>query len=133
MRARGPHRAIGLYAHLTWHTYRRELSIRRVEVPTLTEVVLEAARRCRVRIHAQAVLADHVHVLVSYPPDVTLSSFIRHAKSESARRINLGRSGAPSFHWARGFYAGSLSRTHVRPARTYMANQHLRHPDRLPP
>ncbi|HVH67611.1 MAG TPA: transposase [Gemmatimonadales bacterium] len=49
-------------------------------VSVVTEVILEAARRCRVRVHAQAVLADHVHVLVSYPPDTTLSSFIRHAK-----------------------------------------------------
>ena len=133
MRARGPHKAIGLYAHLTWHTWRREPSLRRGDVAVVTDVVLEAARRCRVRVHAQAVLADHVHVLVSYPPDATLSSFIRHAKSESARRINLGRAPALSFRWARGFYAGSLSRSHVRGARTYLANQRVRHPDRIPP
>jgi REP element-mobilizing transposase RayT len=132
MRARGPHHAIGLYAHLTWHTWRRESSIRRVDAAVVAEVVMEAARRCGVRVHAQAVLADHVHVLLSYSPDVTLSSFIRHAKSESARRINLGRSEAPSFRWARGFYAGSLSRSHVRAARVYLANQRLRHADRLP-
>lgn len=132
MRARGPHRALGLYAHLTWHTWRREPAIRRVEAATVAEVVLEAARRWRVRVHAQAVLADHVHVLVSYAPDATLSTFIRHAKSESARRINLGRSQALSFRWARGFYAGSLSRSHVRAARTYLAKQRVRHPDRIP-
>jgi len=132
MRARGPHHAIGLYAHLTWHTWRREPSIRRVDVALVTDVVLDAARRCRVRVHAQAVLADHVHVLLSYPPSATLSSFIRHAKSESARRINLGRTEAPSFRWARGFYAGSLSRSHVRGARVYIGGQFARHPDRLP-
>jgi len=133
MRARGPHKAVGLYAHLTWHTWRREPSIRRVDVRVVTDVVLEAACRCRVRVHAQAVLADHVHVLVSYPPDTTISSFIRHAKSESARRINLERSRTLPFRWARGFYAGSLSRSHVRAGRVYLANQHLRHPDRVPP
>ena len=106
MRARGPHKALGLYAHLTWHTWRRELSIRNVDVAVITGVALEAAVRCRVRVHAQAVLADHVHVLVSYPPDTSL--------------------------WARGFCAGSLSRSHVRPARLYIANQHSRHPDRIP-
>ncbi len=132
MRTRGPHKAIGLYAHLTWHTWRREPSIRGVDAQVVAQVVLEAARRCRVRVHAQAVLADHVHVLLSYPPDVTLSSFIRHAKSESARRINLTRSEAGSFRWARGFYVGSLSRSHVRAARVYLANQGVRHPDRLP-
>ena len=132
MRARGRHHAIGLYAHLTWHTWRRELSLGRVDAAVVAEVVLEAARRRGVRVHAQAVLVDHVHVLLSYPPDATLSSFIRHAKSESARRINLRRSEAPSFRWARGFYAGSLSRSDVRATRIYLANQWLRHPDRIP-
>jgi len=132
MRARGPHHAIGLYAHLTWHTWRREWSIRSVDAAVIAEVVLEAARRCGIRVLAQAVLADHVHVLLSYSPDVTLSSFIRHAKSESARRINMGRSEAPSFRWARGFYAGSLSRSHVRAARVYLASQRARHADRIP-
>ena len=132
MRARGPHKAVGLYAHLTWHTWRWERSIRRAEVATVTHVVLEAAHRCGVRVHAQEVLADHVHVLVSYAPDATLSSFIRHAKSESARRINQGRSQPRAFRWARGFYAGSLSRSQVRGAREYLARQRARHPDRIP-
>ena len=132
MRAHGPHKALGLYAHLTWHTWRWELSFRNVDVAVITGVALEAAVRCRVRVHAQAVLADHVHVLVSYPPDTSLSSFIRHAKSESARRINLGRPHGAAVRWARGCYAGSLSRSHVRPARVYIANQHTRHPDRIP-
>src|SRR5438874_13202272 len=132
MRARGRHHAIGLCSHVTWHTWRRELSLGRADAAVVAEVVLEAARRCGVRVHAQAVLVDHVHVLLSYPPDATLSSFIRHAKSESARRINLERTEAPSFRWARGFYAGSLSRSHVRGARVYMGGQFARHPDRLP-
>ena len=132
MRARGPHHAIGLYAHLTWHTWRWERSIRSGDVAIVTDVVLEAARRCRIRVHAQDALSDHVHVLVSYPPDATLTSFIRHAKSESARRINLGRSEAHRFRWARGFYAGSLSRSQVRATRIYVAEQRARHPDRIP-
>src|SRR5437879_10580310 len=68
MRARGRHHAIGLYAHVTWHTWRRELSLGRVDAAVVAEVVLEAARRCGVRVHAQAVLVDHVHVLHSDAP-----------------------------------------------------------------
>jgi len=49
--------------------------------------VLAAGRRSRVHVHAQAVLSDHVHVLVSYPPDVAVADFLREAKSESARRV----------------------------------------------
>ena len=133
MRKRGPHKACGLYAHITWHTWRRERSIRRADVAEIAAAVLEAGLRRGVRVHAQEVLTDHVHVIVSYNPAVALSPFIRHAKSESARRANLLRSDVgTTFRWCRGYYAGSLSRTDVGPARVYVATQHVRHPVRIP-
>jgi REP element-mobilizing transposase RayT len=77
------------------------------------------------------VLADHVHVIASFRPEGGLVSFIRHAKSESARQINLVRGAI--FEWARGYFVESLSRTHVRAACAYVARQYLKHPDRVPP
>jgi len=129
---RAPHKACGLYAHVTWHTWRRVAQIREVDVPIVAQTVLDAARRWGVRVHAQAVLSDHVHLVVSYAPHVALASFIRHCKSESARRINSTRLDAQRVQWCRGYYAGSLSRSHVTPARAYIARQFRRHPDRIP-
>lgn len=118
------HHAIGLYVHITWHTKWRQPCIRREQVPVITAAVLAAAQRTRLRVHAQAVLSEHVHVLLSFPPDATISAFVREAKSESARRAKL--------QWCRGFYAGTLSRRQVRAVRIYVANQFSRHPDRIP-
>jgi REP element-mobilizing transposase RayT len=133
MRKRGPHKACGLYAHITWHTWRRDRSIRRADVPEIVAAVVQAGRCRGVRVHAQAVLTDHVHLIVSYNPAVALAPFVRHAKSESARRANLLRNGVEApLRWCRGYYAGSLSRAHVGAARAYLAKQHLRHPDRIP-
>jgi len=126
------HKACGLYAHVTWHTWRRVPQVRKPDVPVIVDTVLDAARRWAVRVHAQAVLSDHVHVVVSYPPHVALASFIRHAKSESARRINVMRLDAQRLRWCRGYYVGSLSRSDVTPARSYLARQFQRHPDRIP-
>lgn len=125
------HKAFGLYAHITWHTWRRQRAIRRVDVPDIVDAVLQAARCRGVHVHAQAVLTEHVHVIVSHNPAVALAAFIRHAKSESARRLNLRR-GTSAFRWARGYYVGSLSRSHVDVARIYVARQHSRHPDLIP-
>jgi len=132
VRGRGPHKACGLYAHVTWHTWRRIPELRQSDASVVTQTVLDAARHWDVRVHAQAVLSDHVHVVVSYPPHVALASFIRHCKSESARRINSTRIDAQRVRWCRGYYAASLSRTHVAPARSYLARQFQRHPDRIP-
>jgi REP element-mobilizing transposase RayT len=83
-----------------------------------------------VHVHEIAVLADHVHVIASFRPEGGLVSFIRHAKSGSARQINLVRGAI--FEWARGYFVESLSRTHVRAACAYVARQYLKHPDRVP-
>ena len=75
-------------------------------------------------------LTDHVHIVASLRPDVTLVSFVRHAKSESARQLNLN--GNRGFHWARGYFAESLSRNHISTACVYVAKQRRRHPDLVP-
>ena len=129
MKGRG-HRTFGLFAHVTWHTWRRQNSVRRADVETVARAIRDAASRNSVHVVAQAVLADHVHVLVSFLPERALTPFVRDAKSESARRINQARGAV--FQWARGYFVESLSRTHVRAACDYVARQHLRHPDRVP-
>ena len=123
------HRKFALYAHITWHTYRRERSIRQEDVSAVTKSISDAAARNSLHVLAQAVVADHVHVLVSFRPDRPLMPFIRDAKSESARVV---RTAGGRLTWARGYYAGTLSHGHISRARIYIARQHVRHADRLP-
>lgn len=132
MRRRGPHKAIGLYAHITWHTWRREPVITRRDVGDVIDAVRDAAVRCRVQVHSIGVLADHVHVVVSFAPNTTLSSFIRESKSSSALRINAARQLRNKFRWCRGYYANTLSWSHVAAARNYVGSQFRRHPDLHP-
>ena len=125
-----PHRAFGLYVHITWHTRLRQRSLRRADADSVLAAIRDAAGRWQVHVHDVAVLMDHVHIIASFRPEGCLVSFIRHAKSESARRINLVRGAV--FQWARGYFVESLSRSHVRAACAYVARQHRRHPDLIP-
>src|SRR2546430_8277969 len=102
------HRKFGLFAHITWHTSRRERSVRSRDVGIVANGILAAADRNAVHVLAQAVMADHVHVLVSFRPDRALMPFIRDAKSETARRVNATKE-REHVTWARGYYAGSVS------------------------
>jgi REP element-mobilizing transposase RayT len=77
-----------------------------------------------------AVLADHVHVLVSFRPDTQLSDFIRLAKTISAFRANARVPGA--VRWARGFFVASLHRRGIARVDEYIARQYEHHPDRIP-
>ena len=125
-----PHRAFGIYVHITWHTRFRQRLIRGADVDAVRAAIDEAAFHGQVHVHEVAILSDHVHVIASFRPEGGVVSFIRHAKSESSRQINLMKGNV--FQWARGYFVESLSRTHVRAACAYVAQQHLRHPDRVP-
>jgi len=120
------HKAFELYAHITWRTRWSERGIAKCHVEIIAKAILRAAERHNMRVLGQAVLMDHVHVLVSFRPDSQLASFVRDAKSESSRRTK-------TVSWGRGYYAGSVSRRHIGAVRAYIARQHSHHPDLIPP
>src|SRR5437867_10338185 len=86
-----PHRAFGIYVHITWHTRFRQSLIRSADVDAVRAAIHEAASRWHVHVHEVAILSDHVHVIASFRPEGGVLTFIRHAKSEASRRINLVR------------------------------------------
>ena len=132
-RSRGPHQAMGLYAHLGWHTKSRVPTVWAKDVTVIVDSFRAAGARTKVRVHAIAVLSEHVHLMVSYPPSARLSDFVRDAKSESSRRINRTRGSKRwLLDWCRGFYANAVCHAHLNDLRLYIASQAARHPDRLP-
>ena len=106
--------------------------VTRQDVDRIVDATRDAATRAQTRILSIGVLKEHVHVVFSFLPQTTISAFVRHAKSESARRANLRRAGEGVLRWARGYYAGSLSKSHVQAARIYVGQQYRRHPDLIP-
>ena len=92
--------------------------------------VAAACRRARVRVLRGAVLADHVHLVVSFRPDSRLSDFVRLAKSVSATRANRRTTGA--VRWARGYYVTTIHKRDLTRVMTYVAHQFQRHPGLVP-
>src|SRR2546422_7518921 len=117
------HRAYQLYAHITWHTWD-------AAVDDVRSAVASACHKSAVRVLRGAVLADHVPLVVSSRPDPRLSDFVRLAKSVAAVRANRRIPGA--VRWARGFYATTLHKRDLSRVVAYVAQQHERHPDRIP-
>ena len=124
------HRAYNLYAHITWHTRRRVGCVNENAAADVLGAIAEAGRRCNVCTLRTAVLADHVHVLVSYRPSTRIADFIRLCKAGSAFRANRRSWG--KLRWARGYYVASLSKTELPRVDRYIARQFERHPDLVP-
>lgn len=124
------HHAYQLYAHITWHTWKRVGCVNRSAARDVIIAVECAARRTSTTVLRSAVLADHVHLLVSFRPHTRLSDFVRLAKTIAAFRANKRVEGA--IKWARGFYAASLHKKVLPTVDRYIARQYERHADRVP-
>ncbi len=114
-----------LWYHLVFTTkYRR---------PLLSALVVPHVRAClafiaELRGGSMLAFSDgpdraHVHVLITLPPDVALASYVRDAKSMSARHANtrLGRSGSP--FWGARYFARTVGSGSLQAAREYVKNQ----------
>ena len=124
------HRAYQLYAHITWHTWKRVGCLDEAAVADVKSAVSSASRTSGIHVLRGAVLADHVHLVVGFRPDTRLSDFVRLVKSVAAVRANRRVSGA--VRWARGFYAATFHKRDLGDVIRYIAHQFDRHPDRIP-
>jgi REP element-mobilizing transposase RayT len=92
--------------------------------------VASAGKKSGVQVLRGAVLADHVHLIVSFRPDTRLSDFVRLAKSVAATRANHRVAGA--VRWARGYYVATIHRRDLARNVAYVSRQFERHPDLIP-
>lgn len=124
------HHAYQMYAHITWHTWQRVPCIRIPEAGDVNRAVANSCRDTGVHVLKSAVLSDHVHLVVSFRPDIRLADFVRLAKSRSSTMANRRVFGAVK--WARGYYVTTYHRKDLHGLESYVGGQLARHPDRVP-
>lgn len=103
----GAHSVFEIHLHLVWVTkYRKPVLVGPVGM-RLRELIREVCGRLDVHILKGHVSKDHVHLLVSIPPQVTISRLVQHLKGKTAYKM-LQEFGAlrkqfwGRHRWARG-------------------------------
>ena len=122
-------------AHTTWNCkyhivfapkYRRQIIYGKYK-KSIGQIIRELCERKGVIIHEANACPDHIHMLVSIPPKLSVSQFMGYLKGKSSlmifdRHANLKyRYGNRKF-WCRGFYVdpGGRKTTHIP---EYIRNQ----------
>lgn len=72
-------------------------------------------------------MPDHVHLLVRWRPDESISDLLREVKSRSSGWIHDTFPEFGSFAWQDGYSAFSVSASQVEAVERYIANQHIHH------
>ena len=110
---RGAQSVFEIHLHLVWTTkYRKPVLVGPVGL-RLRELIREVCGAADVQILKGHVSKDHVHLLVSIPPQVTISRLVRRLKGKTAYKMlqefaPLRKQFWGRHLWARGFFvAGS--------------------------
>jgi putative transposase len=70
---------------------------------------------------------DHVHILISLHPSVSISEITRDIKSSSSKWINENNWIPQKFNWQEGFGAFTYSKSAINNVKNYILNQAEHH------
>ncbi len=73
--------------------------------------------------------ADHLHILLKMPAELSIAKIMQLIKGDSSRWINTNKLTGIRFEWAVEYYAGSVSPGHLSIAKRYIDNQEAQHGD----
>jgi len=72
-------------------------------------------------------MPDHVHILLGFSPDITISDLVRDIKSNSTNFVNDNNLIQDKFSWQKGFGAFTYSKSQVPRVVRYIKNQEEHH------
>lgn len=105
----GPHTTFRIEYHFVWITKYRYKVLTGDVAERLRELVRQTCEMMEVEIVSGVVSSDHVHILVSAPPQWSASEIMRRVKGRSAKRLfddfpRLKQRFWGRHLWARGYF-----------------------------
>ena len=126
---RGAHSVFEIHLHLVWVTkYRRKVLTGEVAL-RVRDVLRQICGDHDVSILRGHVSKDHIHLLVSIPPQVTISRLVQRLKGKSAYVLlgefpHLRKRFWGRHIWARGYFCCSSGNVTDEVIVQYIENQH---------
>lgn len=124
----GPHSAFSIRLHLVWVTKYRKPALAGAEGVRVRDLIREICGTHDVLIIRGHVSRDHVHLLVSIPPQLAVSRLVQRLKGKTAYKL-LGeyphlRKQFWGWHlWARGYFCRSSGHVTDEVVKEYIENQ----------
>ena len=117
-----------LLAHIVFSTKERRSSLTAAVQPDLFAYLGGIAREHDATAVIVNGMADHVHLLVAYPPSIALADLVRVLKTNSSLWLHREHRGTHSlFAWQSGYGAFSVSHSAQVSVMEYIARQKEHH------
>ena len=115
-----------LYYHIIWGTKYREKTITPEIEKLLKGYMPEKIKAGGGTFMALNMTTDHLHLLTSIPPKVSVAEFVHKIKGSSSHLINLSLE-RRTFYWQSGYGVLSLSAKGIPFVTKYIINQKQKH------
>jgi putative transposase len=117
-----------LKVHLVFIPKYRKKILTGVVATTVRDLIRQICREIDVEIVSGKVAADHVHLFVSYPPQVSVSDIMKKIKGKSSYKMfsimpNLRKIFWGRHFWSRGYLAVSTGNITDEMIQEYIKNQ----------
>ncbi|MBM3130819.1 MAG: IS200/IS605 family transposase [Chloroflexi bacterium] len=122
------HAVYDLKYHLVWITKYRKPILRGEIAVRLRELIRQTCATLDVYIEKGHIATDHLHLLVSVPPHVSVSDLMQRLKGRSSRLMlqefgELRRQFWGKHLWARGYFAASSGNVTDEIIKQYIESQ----------
>jgi len=109
---KGSHTVYDIKYHIVWITKYRKAVLRGEIGKRLRELIRQTCEAQEVYIEKGHVAVDHVHLLLSVPPNIAVSDLVQRLKGRSSRKMleefgELRRQFWGQHLWARGYFVAS--------------------------
>ena len=116
-----------LVYHIVFRTYRSEPTIAEANERDLYSYILGYATKHRVKLYRIGGMPDHLHLLVSIPPHIAVSEFVRGLKLATHNWLKDNPMFPLFSGWGEGFAAFTYSRDQISVVKQYIINQKNHH------
>ena len=121
----GSHTVYNIEYHFVWVTkYRYQVLIGAISL-RVRELVRQTCEAFEIRILSGVVSKDHVHIVVSAPPNMAPREMMRRIKGRSARKLfeefpELKRRYWGKHFWARGYFCVTVGQMTEEMVKNYL-------------
>jgi len=119
-----------LHYHLIWATFERKPILTTESEKVFYGVLYGKAKELDLKVHAAGNVDDHVHIVLSIPPKLSVADCVRHLKGASAYAINHMPNSDGQFKWQEGYGALSIGERSLETVMAYAALQKEHHKER---
>jgi len=126
------HSVTKLTAHLVFTTkYRRKL-LTAAMIEQIRDAVNHAAKRLEIDLVELDGEADHIHLLIHYPPKLAISVIVNNLKSITSRMVRQHNTHLPTLSkngalWSRSYFACSCGGAPLEVIKQYVQQQSTPH------